>query len=66
MSGANLDRHDVPRQFGGEGNLSRGADGTVLGHEQRSAPDYALQDAENSSASTKLGVSRHLDGTRHP
>src|ERR1700674_2478441 len=29
-------------------------------------PRHALQHAEDSSPPTKLGVRRHLDGTRHP
>ena len=62
----NFDRHDMPGQFRGEGNPSSGADGPVLRHEPGSASRHALQHAEDSSAPTKLGVRRHLDGTGHP
>src|ERR1700723_2394237 len=43
-----LDRHDVSRHLGGEGEFSREAGGAVFGHKQRSTAGHTFQDTEDS------------------
>ena len=49
-----------------KGEFAARADGTVLGHEERAAAGYALDDAKEASPSRHLSVRGQLDGTAHP
>ena len=65
-TGADLDRHDVTGNTGGEGDFPGAAHGTILGHKERASSGYALDGAEESAATGVLGVGGHLDGGGHP
>ena len=66
VAGGDLDGDDVAGDPGGEGDFAGGADGAVLGHEERAAAGDALDGAEEASAAAVLGVGGHLDGGGHP
>jgi hypothetical protein len=61
VSGRDLDRNNMPRQFGCECQLAWRADGAVLVHVDRAAARHALQDAEQASAAGELRMRCHLD-----
>ena len=66
VAGADVDGNDVAGDAGGEGDLAGGADGAVLGHEERAAAGDASDGSEESAAAGVLGVGGHLDGGGHP
>ena len=66
LPGAYFDGDDVSGDSGGEGDLAGGADGAVLGHEERAATGDAGDGSEESATAGVLGVCGHLDGRGHP
>src|SRR5215467_6255861 len=62
----NFDGNDVAGKFGGEGQLTGDADGTVFGHENGATAGNAPDHAKEASTAGELGVRGHLDGTAHP
>ena len=66
VAGVDVDGQNVSGDAGSEGEFSGCAEGAVLGHEKGASSGYALECAEESSASGHLGVRSHLDGGGHP
>src|SRR4029077_15080067 len=66
VAAADFDGQDMSRNLGSEGEFAARADGTVLGHEERAAAGYALDDAKEAAASRHLSIRAQLDGTAHP
>jgi len=66
VAGADLDGNYVSGEFCGEGQFARGAHGAILGHEKCSSAHNTLERAENSTATSKLGVRGHLNRAAHP
>src|SRR5271167_3119378 len=61
-----VDRDDVARNSGGEGDLSGTAVRTVFGHEEAAATGDAADGTEESSAAAHLRVCGQLDIAGHP
>src|SRR5436305_7006902 len=56
----------MPRQLSSESHLARSAISAVLGHENRTSAGHPFQHPEQPTATGKLGVRGHLNGTAHP
>src|SRR4051794_32917416 len=54
------------RQLGSKSNLARSAISAVFGHKNRTSAGHPFQHPEKPTATGKLGVRGHLDGTAHP
>src|SRR5215469_7435346 len=66
LTGRYFDRNDVAGEFGGEGQLTGGADSTVFGHENGATASDPPDHAKQASTTAELRVRGHLDGTAHP
>src|SRR4029077_11565186 len=65
-AGADLDGNDMPGEFCGEGQFTRGAHGAIFGHEKCSPSHNALERAQNAATTAQLGVRSHLNRAAHP
>src|SRR5487761_1663063 len=61
-----VEREDLPRELGGEGDHARRPLGGVVGHEERATAHGALEDAADAATTTVLRRRVHLDARGHP
>ncbi len=61
-----VDRHNVARHLGREGDFTYAADRSIFRHEETAAAGNAFEHAHQAAAPAKLGVRGHLDGCAHP
>jgi len=66
VSRRDFNRHDVARQFSGEGQFTAWTDGPIFSHENGPSASYPFQHAEQATAPGVLGVRGHLNRTTHP
>jgi len=66
VAGTHVYGDDVAGDAGGEGDFAGGADGAVLGHEERASAGDTFDRSKETAAAGVLGVGGHLDGGGHP